>query len=63
MGPLGDMVAMAAERTQVWLVTHSQPLALAIEATGAGSTRKVVKVGGATTIDGLTLMGQFRDDD
>ena len=63
MIPLGDMVAMAAERTQVWLVTHSEPLARAIEATGAGSIRTVIKADGATTIDGLTLMGQFRDDD
>lgn len=63
MEPLGRMVAQAAERTQVWLVTHSERLAQAIDKTGAGAIRTVRKKDGATTIDGLTLMGTFRDDD
>jgi predicted ATPase len=62
MEPLGRLVAKAAERTQVWLVTHSERLAAAIAATGAGSVRTVVKRDGATTIDGLTLLGSFRDE-
>lgn len=63
MEPLGRMVAQAAERTQVWLVTHSERLAQAIEKTGAGAIRTVRKTDGATTIDGLTMMGTFRDED
>jgi predicted ATPase len=63
MEPLGRMVACAAERTQVWLVTHSQRLAAAIQATGAGAVRTVVKQDGATKIEGLTRLGTFRDDD
>lgn len=63
MEALGEMVVLAAERTQVWVVTHSERLAATIEASGAGAIRKVVKVNGATTIDGLTRMGQFREDD
>jgi predicted ATPase len=63
MAPLAEMVCKAAERTQVWLVTHSERLAKAIEDTGAGEVRSVVKRAGATTIDGLTLLGTFRDDD
>ena len=63
MEPLGRMVVQAAERTQVWLVTHSERLAQAIEKTGAGAIRTVRKTNGATTIDGLTLLGTFREED
>lgn len=63
MEPLGRMVAQAAERTQVWLVTHSERLAQAIDKTGAGAIRTVRKKDGATTIDGLTMLGTFRGDD
>jgi len=63
MEPLGRMVAQAAERTQVWLVTHSERLAQAIDKTGAGAIRTVRRTNGATTIDGLTMLGTFRDDD
>lgn len=63
MEPLGRMVLRAAERTQVWLVTHSERLAGVIEASGAGAIRTVRKTNGATTIDGLTMLGTFRDDD
>lgn len=63
MEPLGRMVAQAAERTQVWLVTHSERLAQAIDRTGAGAIRTVRKIDGATTIDGLTMLGAFRDED
>ena len=63
MEPLAEMIVAAAERTQVWLVTHSKRLANAIEATGAGAVRTVVKREGATAIEGLTLMGTFRDEE
>lgn len=63
MEPLGRMVAQAAERTQVWLVTHSERLAQAIDKTGAGAIRTVRKKEGATTIDGLTMLGTFREED
>ncbi len=63
MEPLGQMVARAAARTQVWLVTHSERLAAAIRKSGAGTVRTVIKRKGATTIEGLTLLGTFREDD
>jgi len=63
MAPLAEMIVDAARRTQVWLVTHSERLARAIEASGEGAVRTVVKREGATTIEGLTLIGTFRDDD
>jgi predicted ATPase len=48
---------------QVWLVTHSERLAKAIADSGAGAVRTVVKQKGATTIEGLTLFGTFREED
>jgi len=62
MEPLGRMIVQAAERTQVWLVTHSERLARVIEASGAGAVRTVLKTNGATTVEGLTLLGTFRDE-
>ena len=44
-------------------MTHSERLAAAIAATGAGAIRTVTKRDGATTIEGLTRLGVFRDDD
>jgi len=63
MEPLAEMIVQAAQRTQIWLVTHSERLAKAIEDTGEGAVRTVVKRNGATTIEGLTLLGTFREDD
>lgn len=63
MKPLAEMIVQAAERTQLWLVTHSERLAKAIEDTGAGAVRTVMKRNGATAIEGLTLLGTFRDDE
>lgn len=62
MEPLARLIARAAERTQVWLVTHSTRLADAIAATSAGKARTVLKVGGETQIAGLKRWGEFDDD-
>jgi predicted ATPase len=61
MAPLAGLIAKAAERSQVWLVTHSERLAQALKA--HGSVRTVRKEDGATQIEGLTLFGAFRDED
>ncbi|MFN3522805.1 MAG: AAA family ATPase [Phenylobacterium sp.] len=63
MEPLGEMIVEAARRTQVWLVTHSERLAAVIARSGEGAVRTVVKAEGATTVEGLTLMRTFRDED
>ena len=62
MQPLADMVVRAAERSQIWLVTHSEGLAAAIEKSGAGKVRTVTKRDGATWIEGLTLWGAFDEE-
>jgi predicted ATPase len=63
MEPLARMVVSASRKTQVWLATHSERLAAAVLASGAGVVRTVLKRNGATTVEGLTLLGDFRDDD
>ncbi len=63
MEPLARLVVQAAQRTQVWLVTHSTRLAEAVTATGAGKVRTVSKQDGATVIGGLNLWGEFAEDE
>ncbi len=61
--PLARLIANAAERTQVWVVTHSEPLAAALAEEGGIRPRTVVKQEGATWIKGLRLVGTFDDED
>ena len=63
MAPLARMIVRASGRTQVWLVTHSVPLAEAIARSGGASPRTVLKRDGATWIEGLRLAGDFSDED
>lgn len=62
MEPLAGMVVNAAKRSQVWLVTHSERLAQAVNAAGGAMVRTVVKTDGATTIEGLKAWGEFEDE-
>lgn len=57
MRPLGRLIADAAQRSQVWLVTHSHDLAEAIAEECAVPVRSVTKRDGATWIEGLGLSG------
>jgi predicted ATPase len=61
--PLARMVVRAAERTQIWVVTHSERLAQAFADCGAVTPRTVVKRNGETWIEGLKLGGEFGDDE
>ena len=61
--PLARMIVRAAERTQVWIVTHSERLAAAFEACGNVRPHTVIKRNGETWIEGLNLGGEFRTDD
>eukprot|EP01037_Dinobryon_pediforme_P014922 gene14923-15060_t len=61
--PLAQLVLRASERTQLWLVTHSNRLAEAITRAGRGCVRVVGKTDGATEIEGLKPWGDFADDD
>jgi predicted ATPase len=61
--PLARMIIRAAERTQIWVVTHSERLAKAFADGGAVAPRTVIKRDGSTWIEGLRLGGDFEADD
>ncbi|MCX8569055.1 AAA family ATPase [Aminobacter sp. MET-1] len=63
MPALAEMIAKAAERTQVWIVTHSRELAdLVRDRTGARPLT-VVRNEGATSIEGMRITGEMPDDE
>ncbi len=61
--PLARLIAHAAQRTRIWIVTHSEALADALYEETGKKARRVIKEDGATGIEGLTLTGEFRDDE
>jgi predicted ATPase len=61
--PLARLIARASERTQIWLVTHSERLAAAIASNGAIEPLTVIKRNGATWIDGLSFAGAFPEEE
>jgi len=63
LDPLARLIVRAAERMQMWLVTHSQPLAAALAEHGGIKPRIVIKRNGETWIEGLRLGGDYRDDE
>jgi len=63
LDPLARLIANASERSQIWLVTHSEPFAAALEKYGAIKPLTVLKQGGETWIEGLKLTGSFHEDE
>jgi predicted ATPase len=61
--PLARLIVRASERTQIWLVTHSERLAGAIASYGAVDPLTVIKRSGATWIDGLNFAGAFPEEE
>ncbi|MCY1522087.1 AAA domain, putative AbiEii toxin, Type IV TA system [compost metagenome] len=59
---LARIIARAAERSQVWVVTHSQVLADALAEETGVVPRTVVRRDGGTWLDGLSRFGGFEDD-
>jgi predicted ATPase len=62
LDPLARLIARAAQRTQIWVVTHSERLADAIARHGSVTPRTVIKRNGETWIEGLKLYGEFADE-
>jgi len=58
---LGRLIARAAQRSQLWIVTHSDILARVIADETGIQTRRIVKVGGETRIEGLGIDGEFEE--
>ncbi len=63
LAPLADMIAQAARHSQVWIVTHSEPLASAVQERCGTRPRRVIRKEGATWIDGMRLTGVIDDED
>ena len=59
--PLANLIVEASNRTQLWIVTHSRPLADAIAQQSGVIPRDVIRKNGATWHDGLTQFGEFQD--
>lgn len=60
--PLADMIAEAARTSQIWIVTHSLPLADAVRERCGTRSRRVIREDGATWIEGMRLTGVMDDD-
>jgi predicted ATPase len=63
LGPLARLIARSAQHTRIWIVTHSDFLAEALQKEMGKPSRRVVKLDGATSIAGLKISSEFRDDD
>lgn len=61
--PLADLIAKASEKSQIWVVTHSQMLAQAVRARCGLRPLTVIRKDGATWIEGMRLTGAIADDD
>ncbi|MGF9694832.1 AAA family ATPase [Rhizobium sp. 0TCS1.26] len=61
--PLADMIAEASRASQVWIVTHSEVLAAAVEARCGTRSKRVIRREGATWIEGMRLTGVIDDED
>jgi len=57
---LARLIALAAQRSQVWIVTHSRELASALENAAGVRPLTVIKREGETWIDGLTIAGALK---
>jgi predicted ATPase len=63
LAPLARLIASAAGRARIWIVTHSDELAgHLLEETGKRA-RRVVKAKGATGMEGLKLSGEYAEDE
>jgi predicted ATPase len=61
--PLARLIAQAAQRARIWIVTHSEALAAALHEETGTKLRRVIKEDGATNVEGLKLTGEFRDEE
>lgn len=59
---LAHTIVKGAERAQIWVVTHSQPLADAIAEASGIVPREVIRTADGTAIRGLSPLGVFDDE-
>lgn len=63
LAPLARLIAGAAQRTRIWIVTHSDELASHLREETGKRARRVTKSAGATGIEGLKLSREFETED
>lgn len=63
LAPLARLIAKASRRADIWIVTHSEHLMDALRSESSVPLRRVIKPKGATTIEGLTVGGEYRDEE
>lgn len=63
LAPLARLIAKASRRADIWIVTHSELLMEALRSESSVPLRRVIKPKGATTIEGLTIGGEYRDEE
>jgi predicted ATPase len=63
LAPLARLIARASRRADIWIVTHSEQLMEALRSESSVPLRRVIKPKGATTIEGLTIGGEYRDEE
>jgi predicted ATPase len=63
LAPLARLIAKASRRADIWIVTHSEQLMEALRSESAAPPRRVIKSKGATAIEGLTIGGEYRDEE
>jgi predicted ATPase len=61
--PLADMIGEASRSSQIWIVTHSEQLASAVEERCGVRPKRVIRKDGATWIEGMRLTGFMEDDE
>jgi predicted ATPase len=63
LAPLAEMIAQAARTSQIWIVTHSEVLAAAVQERCGVRPRRVIRENGATWIDGMRITGAIDGED
>lgn len=63
LAPLARLIAKASRRADIWIVTHSEHLMDALRSESSVPLRRVIKPNGATTIEGLAIGGEYRDEE
>lgn len=63
LAPLARLIAKASHRADIWIVTHSEHLMEALRSESSVPLRRVIKSKGATAIEGLTIGGEYRDEE
>ena len=63
LAPLARLIARAAGRARIWIVTHSEELTAHLQEETGKRARRVVKSNGATGIEGLKLSGEYAEEE